>query len=235
MEFCAADLFHWKSEVAVRTTSGSITIHLRTLSSVQDEQRFDGATAASRVMRAELEDENSIGYQTHIAPIVKLKRDGLLGTIRALQRGLFVREARWTVEPYGDPDPPEDHPTILDMLDWRDEKDGLNEELEERRTAWVEEQMDVYDEELNQKADDELRELAIGLHSLSLCERAFTKEFDYETVFHGSYSDEACTTAFFTSVGEVRELPPHVFAPIAWAYRQLDEFSFDLDKLKNSS
>lgn len=235
MEFCAADLFHWKAKVPVRTTSGSITIHLRTLGSVQDEQRFDGATAASRVMRAELEDENSIAYQTHIAPIVKLKTDGLLGTIRALQRGLFVREARWTVEPYGDPDPPEDHPSILDMLDWHDEKEGLNEELVERRNAWVQEQMDVYDEELNQKADDELQELAIGLHSLSLCERAFTKEFDYQTVFHGSYKDEACTRPFFTIVDEVRELPPPVFAPIAWAYRQLDEFSFDLDKLKNLS
>lgn len=240
----ALSLFTWKSEVVLQTTSGSVTVHLRTLSGVQDEQRTDAALAASQVTRTELEDENSVLYGNHIAPLLGLHREGLLEVIRSLQRGLFVRMAKWTVEPYGDPDPPEEQlvgtnviskPDLVDVMDWKDEKSSLLAELEERRKEWVDEQMAALDEELAEVEDADLQSMAIDLHKATIYKRAYNREWDYQTIFAGSFKDEKCKKPFFSDVQEVRDLPrPYPFYHIAAAYIELDTFSRDPEALKNS-
>jgi len=240
----ALNLFAWKSEVNLRTTSGSVKVHLRTLSSVQDELRTDGAMAASRLVQAQLDDESSAPHINHIAPLKELGQKGLIGIITQLQRGLFIRDSRWAVEPYANPEPPQDtlqetqivsRPDIKDMTKWKDTEDSLRRELEEKRAVWVKERMDSLEEELAEMDVDALREIAIGLHQLSIMDRAWNKEWDYQTIFHGSYKDEKCTKSFWKEVHEVRELPKHIFSQVAAAYRELDEYSYNLEKLKNLS
>ena len=237
----ALGLFSWKSEVVLQTTSGSVTVHLRTLSGVQDEQRTDAALAASQVTRTALEDKKSSSYQNHIAPLLGLHREGLLEVIKSLQRGLFVRMARWTVEPYGDPDPPEEQlagtnvvskPDLTDVMDWKDEKGSLLVELGERRQAWVEEQMVALDRELAEVED--LQSIAVNLHKAAIYERAYNREWDYQTIFFGSFRDKKCRKSFFNDVQGVRDLPRPVFLKIAAAYRELDTFSYNPEALKNS-
>ena len=238
----ASGLFSWKSSVDLRTTSGSVTVHLRTLSSIQDELRADGSMAATRLVQAHLEDADSNQFQVHIAPLNVLGQNGLKGIVSLLQRGLFVRDSRWMVEPIANPDPPQDslsgtqivkRPNIKDMTKWKDTEDSLREELAERRNEWVKERMDGLEKELAEMEIEELRELAIGLHRLSIMDRAWNKEWDYQTIFHGSYKDKKCTKPFWKSVQEVKELPKHIFSQIARAYRELDEYSYDMEKLKN--
>ena len=127
----ALGLFHWRSKSVLQTTSGSIKVHLRTLGGVEDEQRTDAALAASMEARAELEDKNSVLYLNHIAPLLSLDKSGLKEIVLGLQRGLFIREAQWRVEPRGDPDPPEEQitpdgfsvlskPDLDDILKWKE-------------------------------------------------------------------------------------------------------------------
>ena len=238
----ALGLFTWKSSVDLRTTSGSTTIHLRTLSSIQDELRTDGSMAASRLVQARLEDAKTDTHITHISPLNELGRKGLHGIVSQLQRSLFLRDSRWAIEPYANPEPPQDildgtkivsRPDIEDMTEWKDTEDSLRKELAERRTEWVKERMADLEEELDEMEIDELREIAIGLHRLSIMDRAWNKEWDYQTIFHGSYKDKKCTKPFWKSVQGVKELPKHIFSQIARAYRELDEYSYDMEKLKN--
>ena len=240
----ALDLFNWASTVDLRTTSGSTTVHLRTLSSLQDELRTDGAMAASRLVQAQLEDAESHTFQVHTAPLMELGQKGLVGIISNLQRSSFVRDARWMVEPYANPDPPQDmlegtkivdKPNIKDMTKWKETQDSLRRELEENRNKYVEDRMKELEEELAEMDLDELREIAIGLHELSIMDRTWNKEWDYQTIYLGAYKDKKCTKSFWKGVQEVREMPKYIFTRVAAAYRELDEYSYDLDKLKNSS
>ena len=238
----ALGLFNWKSSVDLSTTSGSVTVHLRTLGGVQDEQRTDAALAASMKARAELEDKKNVLCINHIAPLLSLNRDGLVEVITSLQRGLFLREARWRVEPRGDPDAPEEmlvgtdivrKPDLNDILDWKDKQDSLRGELEKRRTEWVAERVKALEKEL-EEADD-LQDRAIDLHKAAIIERAYNREWDYQTVFLGSFKDKRCKKPFFKSVQEVRDLPRFPFRHIAAAYLELDIFSRNPEALKNSS
>lgn len=238
----AFGLFHWKSEMTLQTTSGSTKVHLRTLGGVEDEQRTDAALAASMKARAELQDKASTLYQNHIAPLLSLNRDGLVEVITMLQRGLFLREARWRVEPYGDPDAPEEmlagtdiikKPSLDDVLDWKDQQESLHRELEKRRTEWVAKKMKTLEEELPDA--DDLQDRAIDLHAASIIERGYNREADWQTVFLGSFKDEKCKKRFFKNVQEVRDLPRPTFLQIASAYMALDIFSRDPESLKNSS
>ncbi len=240
----ALGLFNWKSSVDLRTTSGSVTVHLRTLGSIQDELRTDGSMAASRLVQARLENTDSSHYATHISPLNELGRRGLRGIVSRLQRSLFVRDSRWAVEPYANPEPPQDvldgtkivsRPDIEDMTEWKDTEDSLRRELEKNRAEWVKERMDALEEELAKMKIGELEEIAIGLHQLSIMDRAWNKEWDYQTIFHGSYKDKKCTKPFWKEVSEVRELPKYIFSQVAAAYRELDEYSYNLEKLKNLS
>ncbi len=240
----ALDMWNFKSSVDVSTTSDSVTIHLRTLGGLQDEQRTDAALAASMIARTELEDKKSQLYRNHIAPLLGLNRDGLVEVIVSLQRGLFVREARWRVEPYGDPDAPEEtvtatqvlsKPDLDDILDWKDWQDSLHGELEERRTEWVAEQVKALEKELAKLKVKELRDRAVDLHKGSIIERANNREWDWQTVFLGSFKDEKCTKPFFRDLQEVRDLPRPPYNRIAAAYMELDIFSRNPEALKNSS
>lgn len=242
----AHGLFHWKSEVSLQTTSGSVTVHLRTLGAVEDEQRTDAALATSMKARTELEDKNSILYQNHIAPLLSLKRGSLAEITTSLQRGLFVREARWRVEPLGDPDAPEEmitsdgyavlsKPNLDDILDWKDKQDSLRGELEQRRVEWVKERMEAFEAELKELNKAELLERAINLHKAAIIERAYNREWDWQTVFLGSFKDGKCTRPFFKTIEEVRDLPRPQFMQIATAYLELDIFSRNPELLKNSS
>lgn len=238
----AHGLFAWKSEVVLQTTSGSVTVHLRTLSGVQDEQRTDAALAASQIARTDLESEDSFLYQNHIAPLLGLHREGLLDVVKQLQRGLFVRMAKWMVEPYGDPDPPEEQlvgtnvvskPDLTDVMDWKDEKSSLLVELEQRRKEWVEKQVSSLNEELEEVKD--LQSMAVNLHKAAIYERAYNREWDFQTIFFGSFKDEKCKKPFFSDVQDVRDLPrPYPFYHIAAAYMELDTFSRNPEALKNS-
>ena len=238
----AIGLFAWKSEVVLQSTSGSITVHLRTLGGVQDEQRTDAALAASMKARTELEDKTSQLYQNHIAPLLSLKKDGLKEVVTSLQRGLFMRESMWRVEPYGDPDPPEEalagidvvyKPDLDDILNWKDKQNSLRVELEERRDKWVAERMEALEEELKKAKD--LQDRAINLHKAAIIERAYNREWDYQTVSLGSFKDKKCKKPFFQDVQEVRDLPRPQFLYIAAAYLELDTFSRNPEALKNSS
>lgn len=239
----ALGLWNWKSSVDVSTTSGSVTIHLRTLGGLQDEQRTDAALAASMKARAELEDKSSVLYTNHIAPLLSLDRDGLVEVVTSLQRGLFIREARWRVEPYGDPDAPEEmlagtdvikKPDLDDILDWKDEQDSLRVELEESRKEWVAQKMEALEKEL--KEADDLQDQAVNLHKGAIIERAYNREWDNQTVFFGSFNDAKCKKPFFKNVQEVRDLPrPYPYMHIAAAYMELDIFSRNPEALKNSS
>lgn len=240
----ALGLWNWKSSVSVRTTSGSVTVHLRTLGGVQDEQRTDVALAASMKERSELEDKKSQLYENHIAPLRSLNRDGLVEVITQLQRGLFLREARWRVEPYGDPDAPEEmlagtdiisKPDLDDILDWKDKQDSLRGELEKRRTEWVTQKVEALGKELAQLKIGQLRDRAIDLHKAAIIDRAYNREWDCQTVFLGSFKDAKCTKPFFKNVQEARDLPRFPFMHLATAYLELDIFSRNPEALKNSS
>ena len=241
----AIGLFAWKSEVVLQSTSGSITVHLRTLGGVQDEQRTDAALAASMKARTELEDKNSVLYINHIAPLLGLNKEGLKEVILSLQRGLFMRESMWKVEPCGDPDPPEEalagidviyKPDLSDILSWKDRQDSTRGELEKRRGEWVAERMEALEKELSELKKADLLERAINLHKAAILERAYNREWDYQTVFLGSFKDKKCKKPFFEDVQEVRDLPrPYPFGYIAAAYLELDAFSRNPELLKNSS
>ena len=240
----AHGLFQWKSEVVLQTTSGSATVQLRTLGGVEDEQRGDAALAASMIAKAELENTKSQLYTHHIAPLKTLNREGVIDIILALQRGLFIREAQWRVEPLGTPDPPEEQlvgtdvvrkPGLNDILKWQDKRDSLHGELEERRAEWVGEQVEALEKELRGLKKAELQKKAVNLHSGAIVERAYNREWDWQTVFLGSFKDEDCTRPFFKTVQEVRGLPRPVFLKVASAYLELDAFSKNPDALKNSS
>lgn len=240
----ALGLFNWRSSVSLRTTSGSIEVHLRTLGGVEDEQRTDAALAASMKARSELEDKKSQLYENHIAPLLSLNRDGLVEVITSLQRGLFIREARWRVEPYGDPDAPEEmlagtdivrKPDLDDILDWKEQQDSLRGELEKRRTEWVTQQMKALKKELTKLKIGQLRDRAVDLHKGAIIDRAYNREWDYQTVFLGSFKDAKCKRPFFKGAQEVRDLPRFPFMHIAAAYLELDVFSRNPELLKNSS
>jgi len=244
MEACG--LYHWRSETTLQTTSGSRTVYLRTLGGDQDELRTDAALAASTIARSELEDKNSQTYTNHIAPLFSLSREGLIEVVVALQRGLFIREAQWRVEPYANPEPPEEvispsgdeilsKPDLGNILDWQDEKDSLRGELEESRTKWVADSIATLQEELAEMDDDKLLKMAIRLHKAAIIERAYNREFDYQTIFMGSFKDKNCTKPFFGTISEVRSLPKYIFLKIAAAYFELDTFSRNPERLKNSS
>lgn len=240
----ACGLFSWKSEVVLQATSGSVTVHLRTLGGDQDEMRTDAALAASMKARAELEDKNSALYQNHIAPLLSLNRDGLVEIVTSLQRGLFIREARWRVEPYGDPDAPEEilsgtdvirKPELEDILKWKEWQDSLRGELEERRDKWVAEKMEVLEGELKGLGKSTLQDRTVSLHKAAIIERAYNREWDFQTVFLGSFKDKKCAKSFFRAIQEVRDLPRPQFMQIAAAYLELDTFSRDPEQLKNLS
>lgn len=242
MEKCG--LFHWRSETILQTTSGSRMVYLRTLGGNQDEERTDAALAASTIARAELEDKTSQLYTHHIAPLLSLNREGLIEIIIALQRGLFIREAQWKVEPIADPDAPEEilsdvdilsKPDLEDILDWQDERDSLRGELEKQRIEWVTKQVETLQKELSKFKVKQLRERAINLHKAAIIERAYNREWDYQTVFMGSFKDGDCTQPFFSTIQEVRDLPRHLFSQIAADYLKLDAFSRNPESLKNSS
>ena len=238
----ALGLFNWKSEVVLPTTSGSVVVYLRTLSGIQDEQRTDAAFAASMTARAERKDEDSTLYKNHLAPLYTLDRESLKEVVRILQRGLYVRESRWRIEPYANPEPPEEvvsttgekvlsKPGLEDMLDWQKQNEALREELEERRKQWVEEQMANLN--LDEMDDEALLEKAVQLHEGAIIERAYSKEWDDYTIFFASYKNKKCTRPFFASVQEVKDLPRHIWRRLATAYRELDTFSRDPEALKN--
>ncbi len=239
----AHGLFSWKSEVELQTTSGSMTVHLHTLSGVQDEQRSDAALAASQVARTELEDKTKTLYKNHIAPLLGLDRDGLVEVITSLQRGLFTRMAQWAIEPLGDPDPPEEElagttvvskPNLVDVLDWKDEQESLRGDLEERRKEWVGEQIALLKKELAKLKKSTLQRRAVELHKAAIYERSHNREWDYQTIFFGSFKDGECEKPFFEDVREVRDLPRPIFSKIAAAYKELDTFSSNPELLKNS-
>lgn len=239
----ALGLFSWKSEVSLSTTSGSVTIHLRTLSGVQDELRTDTALAASQIAKTDLEDKKSVLYKNHIAPLLGLHREGLLEVVRQLQRGLFVRMAQWKVESFGEPDAPEEalsgtdiikRPDLGDVMDWMDKKDSTRGELEKRRTEWVIKQMEVLEKELKKLKIRQLRDRTVELHKGAIMDRAYNREWDYQTVLMGSFKGENCTKPFFGTIQEVRGLPRPTFLQIAAAYRELDTFSYNPELLKNS-
>ena len=243
----ALSLFHWKNEVVLQTTSGSVTIHLRTLGGIEDEQRMDAALAASREARAKLEDKKSSLYRNHIAPLISLSRDELVEVIVMLQRGLFVREAQWKVEPRGEPEAPEEQlggdygidvisePQLEDFLKWQDQKDSLRGELEERRTKWVDEQVAALEEELEGLKRAILLDRAIELHKMAIMEKTYNNEWDYWTVYLGSFKNEDCTKPFFRNVQEVKELPTLIRRQLEAAYLELDIFSRNPEQLKNLS
>ncbi len=240
----ALDMWNFKSSVDVGTTSGSVTIHLRTLGGLQDEQRTDAALAASVIARTELENKNSALHTNHIAPLLSLDKNGLKEVVTSLQRGLFIREARWQVEPHGDPDAPEEalsgtkivsKPSLDNVLDWKDERDSLRGELEKRRKEWVDEQADILEKELKKLKVKELRDRAVDLHKGAIVERAYNREWDWQTVLLGSFRDENCTKSQFSTIQEVRDLPRPTFLQIADRYLELDIFSRNPERLKNSS
>jgi hypothetical protein len=239
-------IFHWKSETTIQTTSGSKNVWLRTLGGDQDQLRTDAALAASTIARSELEDDKSQLYTNHIAPLLTLDRGGLVETVLALQRGLFIREAQWRVEPYANPEPPEEvisssgdkvlaRPDLGDVLDWQETTDSLRGGLEESRIKWVAEQVEALQEELSKLKVKELRERATKLHKGAIIERAYNREWDWQTIFLGSFKDENCTKPFFSTISEVRGLPKYTFLSLAAAYFELDTFSRNPEKLKNLS
>lgn len=181
----ALSLWQWKSEVELRTTSGSVMVHLRTLGGMEDEQRSDAALAASTIARAELEDKKSQLYQNHIAPLLSLDRENIMEVIISLERGLLIREAQWRVEPLGEPEPPEEQlvgtdvvkkPGLDDILKWQEQRDSLRGELEEQRAEWVDEKTEALKEELADLKKAELQERAVKLHKAAITERAYNRE-----------------------------------------------------------
>jgi len=216
------------------------------LGGVEDEQRTDAALAASMEARVKLDNEKSTLYLNHIAPLLRLDRDGLKEIVVSLQRGLFIREAQWRVEPLGDPDPPEEQitpdgfsvlskPDLDDILKWKEWQNSLRGELEKKRLEWVAEQIKTFEKELKKLRVKELRDRAIDLHKAAIIERAYNREWDWQTVLLGSFKDENCTKPFFSTIQEVRSLPRLQFSQIATDYLELDTFSRNPDALKNSS
>ena len=180
-------------------------------------------------------------YKNHIAPLLGLHREGLLEIVQTLQRGLFVRMAQWKVESFGEPDSPEEalagtdvvfRPDLEDVMDWMDKKSSTRGELEKRRREWVDEQMTILGKELEEV--DDLQDMAVNLHKAAIYDRAYNREWDYQTIFFGSFKDEKCKKPFFKNVQEVRDLPRRKFLKIAAAYRELDTFSYNPELLKNS-
>ncbi len=221
-------LFRWNKPVKIHGRQ----IWLRTLSATDDNERMRTAMFKGRQLRVKLLAEGSPEREELMAAVEGLERTELLSVIRAYQteeaRGLSVRE----VQPKVDPAKPIEQ-TLQAAMDAEDAWDKELSEVAERRESFIKERVDTYMAILNEKTDEEVRQIAIELEVNFACTRCYTEEWQRQSLFRACYNDEEFTVRTFASALEAGDLDSRAHGKLLNEYYELDRFALDAESLKN--
>lgn len=218
------------SSIQVKVRGKELVVYLRTLSVNDDAARRSFAFAAARSARMALRQEGSDLYEQKVAFLRDATPEEMIEIILSARRVRYWQEAINTIHQENEPEPP-DNPSIGEILDAEEQEEAEIKSVEQKRQAYVDEQVTVNSEALRNRAAVELYTEALEAQTEMCLTDIYNRAWNQASLYGCCWQDKSFRTRFFDSPLEAGEMAPELQASLLTAYYELD--SWTEEELKN--
>lgn len=226
------DLLRVTAEVPLERRGKRFKVYLRTLGVSADDARRAYATRKARLVYRNLSNQDSDERQALLEPLATLDRAALIDLVVAFKRNDFQRDARFEIVPLDAPEPP-DNPTVVDIIEAEEAQDKAGLDVASERVAYVDRRSAEYRTACEVRDIADLRAEAGQARVDAQVNAAFSDAFMDATLYWAVYRDAKYKQHFFAGPDEVGEADSVLRDDLAREYYALDEFTQDVDGLKN--
>ena len=225
-------LFRVRNTLTLVVRGKEITLHLRTISGVDESARNDYAVGRSRTILKRLREPESAESQQFFGGIDTTERPDLIEQALRLRRPTHIKAALKAAYREQDPEPPDD-PTLTQVVEAVEETARLDEQVEAERATFIGNLQAAYRKQL-----EEMDDLALALEVREMLTDAvlnatYTQASNAYTLYAAVYTDENYRKRYFASPDEAGECDPDFASQLVDAYIVLDAFSQQPGALKN--
>lgn len=226
-------LWRVEDEVTVSTPSGELTVYMRTISDMENDNRVKEALAAARRFRVRLSDKGSDEYRWHIAHLDDASSEALRDIAVELRRIELARESISEVFARSWPEPKKDA-DVEGLIKVEEQREKIEADVEDARSDWIEKGLEVYREQLAEMPDERLMEIAVAGQTTSAVNGVFQQSMDRATVHYACFRDDGYQERLFPTLKSVEDANHRVVDQLIARYRELDRWTRGSDGLKKS-
>ncbi|MGQ9458330.1 MAG: hypothetical protein ACUVS5_08605 [Anaerolineae bacterium] len=209
------------------------TVHLRTISAADNEDRMAYALELATALRRALLNPETEEYKKQIAPLASMPDSTLVDLCVMRRRVTATIQAMQIILPEASPEPPE-RGTVAQAAQAELDDEAFRLDAERRREQWVEEELARYREHLRTLDREALVEEARQAVVDQATEREFIAASDRHILHRSCYWDPDCKKPVFPTPEDAAQADRRAYETLVQAYRELDRFYEEPEALKNS-
>jgi hypothetical protein len=218
---------------------GTQRIWLRILSDPELRTRDLAALHASRKTTKALNNEESMEYQSLIAPLQEASRSELITTLKQIRSMYISMEVAQESIPLYQPVPEEvdaagnTKPDITGdkRRETEEKRDAEWDAVQKDRQEKLDKRLAEYEQELEAKTDETLLEECVQWQRTMQANVTYNRESMDQTIYLACFKDKDFQERFFDNIDDARNIAPTIKQKLEQRYREVD--SFDEWELKN--